>query len=73
MRIPYSVSLLFYIAESKSKETKFYLVWFVDEFKYSVVEGKYIEELNPKTKDKVHVKSPHGSWKGVVYTSGMLR
>jgi len=69
--MPYSVSLLFYIAESRSKETKFYLVWFVNELKYAVVEGKYIEELNPKTKDKVHVKSAHGSWEGVVYTSGM--
>ena len=34
----------------------FYLVWFPHEFMYSVVEGKSIEEMNPKPRDKVHIK-----------------
>lgn len=39
---------------------------------YSVVEGKSIAEINPKTTDQVHVKDNNGTWEGIVYTSGMF-
>ena len=45
----------------------FYLVRFSHEFMYSVVEGKSIEEMNPKPRDKVHIKDSNGTWKGIVY------
>ena len=64
--------LTLYIAESKSKETKFYLVWFPSEFMYSVVEGISIDEINPKPTDKVHVKDSNGTPEGIVYTCGMF-
>jgi len=61
------------ISETKSKESKFYLVWFPEELKYSVVEGKTIKEVNPKAKDRVHVKDCSGTyWDAVVYSSGMI-
>ena len=63
---------MFYIAESKSKKTMFYLVWFPHELMYSVVEGKSIEEINPKPRDKVHIKDSNGTWEGIVYTCGMF-
>ena len=39
---------------------------------YSVVEGRSIEEANPKAKDKVHVRDSNGTWEGIIYTSGRL-
>ena len=38
--------------------------------KYSIAEGKNIREVNPKVKDKVHVKDSSGTFEGVVYSSG---
>ena len=43
----------------------FYLVWFPHEFMYSVVEGKSIEEMNPKPRDKVHIKDSIGHGKAL--------
>lgn len=60
-----------FISETKSKESRFYLVWFPEELKYSVIEGKTIKEVNPKAKDRVHVKDSSGTyWDAVVYSSG---
>ncbi|XP_067029901.1 uncharacterized protein [Acropora muricata] len=57
--------------ETKSKQSRFYLVWFPEELKYSVIEGKTIKEVNPKAKDRVHVKDSSGTyWDAVVYSSG---
>ena len=39
---------------------------------YSVVEGKLIDETNPKAKEKVHVRDNNGTWEGIIYTSGRL-
>lgn len=38
--------------------------------KYSVAEGRSIKEVNPKMKDKVHVKDSSGTFEGVIYSSG---
>lgn len=61
------------VSASKSKEDKFYLIWFPSEFMYTVVEGKSVEETNPRVKDKVHVKDVNGTWEGIVYTLGTER
>ena len=39
--------------------------------KYSVAEGRSIKEVNPKIKDKVHVKDSSGTFEGVIDSSGM--
>lgn len=65
-------TIYYMISDTLSKDSKFYLIWFAEELKYSVVEGKYITEVNPKTKDKVHIKDTTGTWQGIVYASGML-
>ena len=38
----------------------------------SVVEGISVEEMNPKPRDKVHIKDGNGTWEGIVYTCGMF-
>ena len=38
----------------------------------SVVEGKSVEEMDPKPRDKVHIKDGNGTWEGIVYTCGMF-
>ena len=38
----------------------FYLVWFPHEFMYSVVEGKSIEEMNPKPRSTLRTAMGHG-------------
>lgn len=59
------------IVGAKSKETKHYVIYFPEELKYSFLEGKLIEEINPRIKHPVHVKDADGSWEGVVYALGM--
>ena len=61
------------VSASESKEDKFYLIWFPSELMYTVVEGKSVEETNPKVKDKVHVKDVNGTWEGIVYTLGTFK
>ena len=39
--------------------------------KYSVAEGRSIKEVNPKIKEKVHVKDSSGTFEGVIDSSGM--
>ena len=70
---PNHVYFCIYITlETKSKDSKFYLIWFPNEFLYSVVEGKSIKETNPRIRDKVRVKDSAGTWEGIVYAAGML-
>lgn len=67
------VIIVLFVSASKSKDDKFYLIWFPSEFMYSVVEGKSVEETNPRVKDKVHMKDVNGTWEGVVSTLGTFK
>ena len=48
----------------------FYLIHFAKEGKYSVVEGKTIQDDNPKVNDTVHVKDKCGLWEGIIVYKG---